>query len=273
MQIVIPMSGFGKRFKKAGYTIPKPLIKIDGKPIIQHIVEMFPGESNFTFICNKEHLNLIKYRMKETLNKIAPFGKIIAIEAHNQGPVYAVLKVIEKLDRKEPTIVNYADFTCFWNYADFKKMVMQTQCEGAIPCYRGFHPHTIWSNYYAYVREKNLNALDIQEKKFFTDNPREEYASSGTYYFKNGNIMRQYFEQCVEEKLLVNGEDYVSMVYKPMIKKGLNIKIYPIQHFMQWEWRNQPIADQERSISKICNMPSKIVYVLSVHYQLMSRNA
>ena len=69
MQIVIPMSGFGERFKKAGYTIPKPLIEINDKPIIQHVVEMFPGETNFIFICNKEHLYLTKYRMKEILKK------------------------------------------------------------------------------------------------------------------------------------------------------------------------------------------------------------
>ena len=52
MQIVIPMSGFGERFRRAGYTVPKPLIKIDGKPIIEHVIDMFPGETNFIFICN-----------------------------------------------------------------------------------------------------------------------------------------------------------------------------------------------------------------------------
>ena len=51
MQIIIPMSGFGERFRRAGYSIPKPLIEVDGKPIIQHVIEMFPGEEKFIFIC------------------------------------------------------------------------------------------------------------------------------------------------------------------------------------------------------------------------------
>ena len=80
MQIIIPMSGFGRRFKTAGYTLPKPLIEVDGKPIIQHVVDMFPGEKKFFFICNREHLNSKKYRMKEILNKICPSGKIISID-------------------------------------------------------------------------------------------------------------------------------------------------------------------------------------------------
>ena len=43
MQIIIPMSGFGERFRKVGYKVPKPLIEIEGKPIIAHVIDMIPG--------------------------------------------------------------------------------------------------------------------------------------------------------------------------------------------------------------------------------------
>ena len=76
MQIVIPMSGFGERFRKVGYLVPKPLIMIDGKTIIQHVVEMFPGEKDITFICNEDHLNEDQYRMGEILKEIAPECKV-----------------------------------------------------------------------------------------------------------------------------------------------------------------------------------------------------
>ena len=177
MQIVIPMSGFGERFRKAGYDVPKPLIEVDGKPIIQHVVEMFPGERDIVFICNKDHLQESEYRMRETLEPIVPSGRIIGIDPHKLGPVHAVLQAIDQLDLEKETIVNYADFTCDWNYRDFCNMVDETKCDGAIPCYRGFHPHTLWSNYYAYVREDSMRASDIQEKTPFTDFPREEFAS------------------------------------------------------------------------------------------------
>ena len=65
-------------------------------------------------------------------------------------------------------------------------------------------------------------------------NANELKQGEWVYYFKNGNLLRQYFEKCVKEKLLVNNEYYVSMVYKPMIVEGLNIRIYKLQHFMQW---------------------------------------
>ena len=50
MQIVIPMSGAGRRFIEDGYTDPKPLIAIAGKPMIQYVVEMYPGQKDFIFI-------------------------------------------------------------------------------------------------------------------------------------------------------------------------------------------------------------------------------
>ena len=44
------MSGFEERFRKVGYKAPKPLIEIEGKPIIAHVIDMFPGEQEFIFI-------------------------------------------------------------------------------------------------------------------------------------------------------------------------------------------------------------------------------
>ena len=63
------MSGFGERFRRAGYSVPKPLIEVDGKPIIQYVVNMFPGETNFSFVCNEDHLNRDDYCMKEILSE------------------------------------------------------------------------------------------------------------------------------------------------------------------------------------------------------------
>ena len=234
MQIIIPMSGFGERFRRVGYDLPKPLIEVNGKPIIQHVVEMFPGETDFFFICNKDHLKTSSYKMRHILEEVAPEGKIIGIDPHKLGPVHAVLQAIEFIDLKLPTVVNYADFSCYWNYLDFLKTIRKTDCEGAIPCYKGFHPHSLRGNFYAYVRETNKWANNIQEKKPFTDNPKEEFASSGTYYFRTAEIMKDYFEKSIIEDLKVGNEYYVSMAYKPMIDDRLNVLVYELQHFMQW---------------------------------------
>jgi NDP-sugar pyrophosphorylase family protein len=228
------MSGFGERFRRAGYTLPKPLIEIDGKPIIAHVIDMFPGEKDFIFICNQDHLENPDYQMEETLKRYCPSGKIIGIPSHKLGPIYAVRQIEHLIDPDRPVIINYCDFTCYWNWLHFKGFVTDSQCAGAIPAYKGFHPHTLGSTNYAYMREQNGWVLDIQEKQPYTDNRMEEYASSGTYYFASGTLMVQALRDTMDQDLNIAGEYYVSLAYKTMLAAQLPIAVYPLQHFMQW---------------------------------------
>ena len=106
------MSGFGERFRRAGHTVPKPLIEMEGKPIIAHVIAMFPGETDFLFVCNQAHLDEPSFRMAEILRHYCPSGRIVGIAPHKLGPVHAVRKVESLMDADEPVIVNYCDFTC-----------------------------------------------------------------------------------------------------------------------------------------------------------------
>ena len=233
-QIIIPMSGFGERFRKAGYSTPKPLIKVDGKPIIAHIIDLFPEEVNFLFICNQEHLDNPTYGLANILTQYCPSGIIIGIPPHKLGPVYAVLACERAISREKKVIVNYCDFSCLWSWKEFKKFVVANQCAGAIPAYKDFHPHSLGNTNYAYMLEKDGWVQDIQEKQPFTANRMQEYASSGTYYFSSGQLMLSAFKETIKNQLSLDGEFYVSLAYKSLLIKKLPVAIFPIKYFMQW---------------------------------------
>lgn len=233
-KIVIPMSGFGERFRRAGYSVPKPLIEVDGKPIIAHVIEMFPGEEDFIFICNQEHLNNSDYGMEAILNRYCPTGQIIGIPPHKLGPIHAVRQAEHLIDLDRPVVVNYCDFTCYWDWCHFKKFVATTSCSGAIPAYKGFHPHSLGCTNYAYIREANGWVQDIQEKQPYTTNRIDEFASSGTYYFASGRIMSEAFCETLDQQWNVGGEFYVSLAYKALLSAKRSVAVYPLQHFMQW---------------------------------------
>ena len=150
MHIVIPMSGMGNRFIKAGYIDPKPLIIIDGKPIIEHVCDLFPGEDKFTFICNSKHLK--ETNMREVLKKIKPNANIIEIPNHKKGPVYAVSFIYDLIEDDEEIIVNYCDFGTYWSYKNFLTHTRNRKADGAIPSYSGFHPHMLGNTNYAFMR-------------------------------------------------------------------------------------------------------------------------
>ncbi len=234
VQIVIPMSGFGERFRRAGYTVPKPLIPVDGKPIIAHVIDLFPGEADFLFICNREHLDEPSYAMAEQIEHYCPTSRILPIEPHRLGPVGAILQAREMIDPDRPVFVNYCDFTCYWDWLDFKRFVLETGCAGSVPAYRGFHPHSLHGNSYAFIKEMDGWLCDIQEKQPWTDDPISEFASSGGYYFSSGRLAMDVFEEMVTRQLTVGGEFYVSLAYKLLAERGEAVAVYELQHFMQW---------------------------------------
>ena len=232
MKIVIPMSGMGNRFVKAGYQTPKALIEMDGIPIIEHVVKMFPLEEDFVFICNSKHLE--ETNMSAMLQKIAPKGKIVEIPPHKKGPVFAVHYIENLIDNEEEVIVNYCDFSCYWNYAAFLDHTRSRNADGAVPAYKGFHPHMLGTTNYAFMRDEKQWMLEIKEKEPFTDNRMKEYASMGTYYFKKGAYVKKYFKRLMDEDINLNGEYYVSLIYNLLVSDGLNVSIYDVQHMLQW---------------------------------------
>jgi len=228
------MSGFGERFRHAGYTVPKPLIEIEGKPVIAHVIDMFPGEKDLIFICNQDHLDEPDYCMAEIIQKYCPTGRVVGILPHKLGPIHAVQQVEHLLDTSQPIVVNYCDFTCYWDWQHFKQFVKESACVGAIPAYKGFHPHTLGSTNYAYMRETNGWVDDIQEKQPYTSNRMNEFASSGTYYFATAEVMSEAMRLTTEQNLHVGGEYYVSLAYKSLLANNQPVAVYSLQHFMQW---------------------------------------
>ena len=238
MQIIIPMTGYGSRFVAAGYKDLKPFIKVQGKPIIQWILDgMYPEEDNVIFIVRQEHLDSIP-TMEETLKSIAPAAKIFAIDQWiKKGPVFDVLRASDVIDDNEPAIINYCDFYMTWDYKEFKKDVIERMCDGAVPCYTGFHPHLlIEKNYYAScLTDENDNLIEIREKFSFEKDKTKAKHSPGVYYFKNGAILKKYCQALVDADETLNGEFYASLPYNYMVKDGKKVWVPTnVDKFCQW---------------------------------------
>ena len=231
MQVVIPMSGRGERYRRAGFAEIKPLIHVDGRPMIAHVLDMFPGARRTLCICAQDHLQTTP--LASVIRSLRPDAEIAGIEPHKQGPVHAVLAAHDQIADDEPVLISYCDFTTSWSFDAFKKHVAHTRCAGAITAYRGFHPHSLGPNLYAYMREHDGMMLEIREKGCFTDDRMHEYASAGSYYFASGALMKRTFARAVELGLATNGEYYCSTPYNLLVRDGLPVSIYELDDFVQ----------------------------------------
>jgi NDP-sugar pyrophosphorylase family protein len=233
IQLIIPMSGIGKRFIDAGYEDPKPLIEIDGHPIIKHVVDLFPGVTDVSFICNENHIK--ETNMRDILESISPGCKIYEVSNDNRkGPVDAVLQIKEQIKDDSEVIISYCDYGTKWSFDSFLNDIRSRNLDGCIPCYTGFHPHMLGNDNYAFCKEDNKNLIEIKEKEPFTANKMSEYASNGTYYFKSGLLVKKYFQELINLDINIKGEYYVSLVYNLLVRDGLKVGIFEIEKMIQW---------------------------------------
>ena len=234
MQVLVPMSGFGERFRRVGYSLPKPLIEVEGKPIIHHVVDLFGPQNEFHFVVNEDHLQNKDFGLRAALEDAAPGCNIIPIPPHRLGPVHACLAALGDLRADDDVVVNYADFSCVWSFESFVAEVKRLRLDGSVPAYRGFHPHSNGATNYAYIRHMKRLITAIREKQPFTSNKTEEFASTGTYYFRRSDLMQTYFNRLIEEEDSINGEYYVSSAMQLMVEDKLNVGVHEVSHFMQW---------------------------------------
>lgn len=217
MNVVIPMAGEGTRFKVAGYTFPKPLIEVRGKPMIQIVVENLNTEGNFIFIVRKEHYET--YNLKYLLNLIAPGCKIVLVDGLTEGAACSVLLAKEHINNDSPLLIANSDQYVEWNSNEFFYAMAADECDGGILTFKSTHPK--WS--YAKLGPDGF-VTEVAEKK-----PISDIATVGIYYYKKGSDFVKYAEQMIRKNIRVNNEFYVCPVYNEMIADNKKIRIFEVK--------------------------------------------
>jgi NDP-sugar pyrophosphorylase family protein len=232
MLVFIPMAGFGDRYLRAGYDKPKPLIDIDGQPMIARVLEAFPSDVKLLFGVNRRHAE--ETPILAELKKLRPNARVVVLEPHKDGPIQTLLSCEKEIPLDEDVLLNYCDFGVRWDFQKFSAWLEKNKWDGAMTAYRGFHPHSLGPTLYAYMRSDGDRVIEIREKHHFTKNKFEEFASSGLYYFRRGADMLRIAREMIASGERVNGEFYVSMAIERLIEQGGRVGVYELDKFFQW---------------------------------------
>ena len=222
MNVLIPMAGAGTRFEKAGYTFPKPLIDVKGKPMIQLVVDSLNINANFIFIVQKEHYE--KYALQHTLNLIAPNCQIVQVDGMTEGAACTTLLAKTLIDNDSPLLIANSDQYLEWDSNQFMYSMIADDIDGGILTFPSTHPK--WS----YARIAHNGLVDRVEEKI----PISAHATVGVYYFKKGSDYVKAASQMIEKDIRTNGEFYVCPSYNEAILNHKKIKIFEISEDKMW---------------------------------------
>lgn len=234
MNIIIPATGVGKRFKDAGYKELKPFIKVmKNKVILDYVIECFDIQNDIFYFIIQENE---KDRFKDFIQSRSINAKIIIYKGEKLGPAGSLYGVVSQLQDilDEEAIISYCDFGQEWNYKDFLSFIQENQeAQAIIPCYTGYHPHLIpLENVYAAckVHDNTYKVYEVIEK-YNSKNKFEEFYSSGVYYFRSLKLAIEAMKKQIEAKDMISGEYYVSVTNNYLE----NVLCYPfIEKFYQF---------------------------------------
>jgi len=217
LNVLIPMAGAGSRFEAAGYTFPKPLIEVNGKPMIQVVVENLNVQANFIFIVQKSHFE--KFNLGYLLNLIAPGCKVVQIEGVTEGAACTTLLAREYIDSDAPLLIANSDQFVEWNSSETLYSFESQGLSGGIVTFEATHPK--WS--YAKLGEDGY-VTEVAEKR-----PISNIATVGIYYWRKGSDYVRYADQMIAKNVRTNGEFYVCPVFNEAIGDGHKFRIRNIE--------------------------------------------
>ena len=217
LNVLIPMAGAGSRFEKAGYTFPKPLIDVNGRPMIQVVVENLGfSDSKHSFIVQESHRK--KYNLDSMLSIISKDPNIVDVDGITEGAACTTLLAKEYIDNDNPLIIANSDQFVDWDTSEFMYKMQEQDVDAGILTFKSTHPK--WS--FAKI-DKLGYVTEVAEK-----NPISDIATVGIYYWKRGSDYVKYAEQMIKENKRFNNEFYVCPVFNEAIADGKKIKTYDI---------------------------------------------
>jgi len=217
LNVLIPMAGAGSRFEKAGYTFPKPLIDVNGEPMIKVVAENLNLNANYIYIVQKKHRE--KYNLDMLLKLITPKSTIVEIDGMTEGAACTTLIAKEYINNNQPLIIANSDQFINWDSNEFMYKMNETNADGGIVTFKSTHPK--WS--FVKINENGFVTATAEK------NPISDIATVGVYYWKCGSDYVKYAEEMISKDIRVNNEFYVCPIFNQAIADGKKIRTFNIE--------------------------------------------
>lgn len=232
MNIVIPMAGRGERFLNSGFTVPKPIIDINGIPMIQAAVKSLNLDGQYIFIVYEYENEEFNRKIKDAIYACCKNPKIIKINYTTQGPASSALLAKEFINNDEPLLITNCDQIMKWNSRRFLNEVDDgeyfTNYDGMVVTYDS----NTEKNSYIRMETNQFGkecAVEVAEKRVISN-----YSLNGIHYWNMGRFFVDSAEKMIAKNIRVNNEFYISETYNQMIEDGFRISNWHIPVDQHW---------------------------------------
>ncbi len=217
LQILMPMGGLGSRFAKEGYTTPKPLIEVDGKPMFMRALDSFATQNDATYIFVIRAEHVAQYDLANQIKKHLPSAKIAILDHDTGGAVESCMIARDLIDDNLP--ISVADCDIYFEskvYFDKINGEPTSVPDGMLLTFPADDPR------YSYVElDTSGHAIRTAEKVVISN-----HAILGGYFFKSGKLFKELADEFLSQPLPENIKEYfMSHLFNLLLERGGKIEI------------------------------------------------
>ena len=213
LQLVIPASGLGSRFSSQGYKLPKPLLPIGDKTMLERVLDNLshPNLSKVVVIMNESQSS----GLVEIFSKRIPKVTLVNIDYLTQGPASTSILAKPYLDPDLPLVIANSDQYLATNFSLEYNYLTNMKNDGVVWAMQDKDPK--WS----YVKvDSSMYATELKEKEVISP-----YATCGVYGFAKASSYFTSYQEMLQVNDRVNNEFYVAPSYNYLIKEGKKILV------------------------------------------------
>jgi dTDP-glucose pyrophosphorylase len=210
LDIVVPMAGRGSRFADAGYSLPKPLIDVGGRAMIEIVIDnLRPSRDHrFVFIAQRAHEAM--FDLSARLRTWAPGSDVVLIDGVTEGAACTMLTARDVIDLDAPLMIANSDQYIDYSIDAYLEAFDVAGTDGFIMTMTATDPK--WS----FIRfDDHGTPVGVAEKV-----PVSDVATVGIYNFARGADFVRSAEAMIAADDRVNGEFYVAPVYDHLVSAG-----------------------------------------------------
>jgi len=221
----MPMAGEGSRFRNAGWTTPKPLIELKGKPLFVRAIESVKVDGapmKYSLIVRQEHID--DYAIDKGIHEILPDAKVYSVEKTTRGAVETCLIAEEGIDDDDAVVVMDCDLE--FRSEAYKRIIEdclkdKNATGGALVSFESDLPK------YSYAEiDDNGNVTRTAEKEVISN-----HALCGAYFFASGKEFKEVAHKLLGAPPMEKPEFYVSLLYNYLLSKGDTVKLAPMEEY------------------------------------------
>lgn len=233
MNVVIPMVGLGQRFKKSGYEIPKPLLPVDGRPMVARVVEDLPAADRVVVVVNHDHI--AEFAIDEKVREHIPTATIVVAPGLTDGQASSVQLGLAECKTDAPVLVAACDNTHLFNQNSFETLTADPVIDGLIWTYRG-EPRVLENpNWYGWVEADAQGIVSkVSVKSPVSTQPLGDHVVSGCFWFRSANVLNEGIEELKRLDRRVNGELYLDSVPEILIAMNRQIRVFEVEKYIGW---------------------------------------